>query len=46
VHLRSEDKKWVKALEREGIKPDKEHIQSKVNMILININNLILIAGL
>lgn len=33
VHLSSEDKKWVKALEREGINPDKEHIQSKVDTI-------------
>lgn len=32
-HLSREDEKWLKALEREGIKPDIEDIQDKISRI-------------
>jgi len=32
--LSIEDKKWLKALEREGIKQDGEDARTKINMIL------------
>lgn len=32
-HLSMKDEKWLKALEREGIKPDNKDIQAKINMI-------------
>jgi hypothetical protein len=33
-HLSKEDEKWLKALKREGIMPDKGNIQEKINMLL------------
>jgi hypothetical protein len=33
-HLSINDKKWLKTLEREGIKPDGEDVQAKIDMIL------------
>lgn len=33
-HLSKNDKKWLKALEREGIKPDDEDVQANIYMIL------------
>ena len=33
-HLSKNDKKWLKALEREGIKPDGEDVQAKIYTIL------------
>jgi hypothetical protein len=32
-HLSREDEKWLKALEREEVKPDNEGIQAKIKMI-------------
>lgn len=32
-YLSREDEKWLKALEREGIKPDNQDIQAKIKMI-------------
>ncbi len=32
-HLSKEDEKWLKALRREGITPDDEGIQSKINLM-------------
>ena len=34
-HLSKEDEKWLKALKREGITPDAEDIQAKINMMSI-----------
>lgn len=31
--LSKEDEKWLKALKREGIMPDKENIQARINMM-------------
>jgi hypothetical protein len=33
--LSKEDEKWLKALEREGIKQDGEDAQAKINMMLL-----------
>jgi hypothetical protein len=33
IHLSHEDKKWLKALRREGITPDDEDIQAKIDMM-------------
>jgi len=33
IHLSHEDKKWLKALRREGITPDDEDIQVKIDMM-------------
>lgn len=34
-HLSREDEKWLKALEREGVKPANEGIQAKIKMITL-----------
>jgi hypothetical protein len=34
-HLSKEDEKWLKALKREGITPDAEDIQAKINIMSI-----------
>jgi hypothetical protein len=33
IHLSHEDKKWLKALRREGITPDDDDIQVKIDMM-------------
>jgi len=33
-HLSKEDEKWLRALEREGIKPAKEDLRTKINVML------------
>jgi hypothetical protein len=32
--LSKEDEKWLKALDREGVKPDNENLQNKITMLL------------